>query len=84
MTLAEVIHTKVGTKGQIVLGKNLRDRYHIKSGTIVKQIPTTRGIIIQTIDKQKIMQNIASLAKEVGKHWPKNLDCAELIRRERK
>ncbi len=84
MTIQKVIHTKVGTKGQIVLGRNLRERYHIKSGTIVKQIPTKQGIIIQTIDKEKIMQDIASIAKEVGKHWPKDLDCAELIRRERK
>ncbi len=35
-------------------------------------------------EKKKILSDIASLAKEVGKHWPKDLDCAELISRERK
>jgi len=35
-------------------------------------------------ERQKILNNIATIAKEVGKYWPKHLDCAELIRRERK
>jgi len=32
----------------------------------------------------QVLRLVATIAKEVGKYWPKHLDCAELIRRERK
>lgn len=37
-----------------------------------------------TIDKKKMMEKIDDLARAIGKGWPKNLDCVELIRKERK
>ncbi|MDP3639933.1 MAG: hypothetical protein Q8R53_01895 [Nanoarchaeota archaeon] len=81
MTHQEVILTRIGTKGQIVIGQKLRERYHLAAGMIVKQMPTTQGIVIQAFDKKRVMQKIDALSHAVGKKWPKHLDCVAVIER---
>ncbi len=41
------MEVKVGSKGQIVIPKELREKYGIKENTLVRIIPTEEGILIK-------------------------------------
>lgn len=84
MTTDEVILTKVGAKGQIVIGQKLRERYHLHAGMVVRQLSSPKGILIQSLDKKKLLDGIDALAQSIGKKWPKGLDSVEAIRQDRR
>lgn len=84
MTTDEVILTKVGAKGQIVIGQKLRERYHLRTGMVVRQVSSPKGILLQAFDKKKLLDGIDVLAQNIGKKWPKSLDSVEAIRQDRR
>ncbi len=47
----EVFEAKISSKGQMVIPKELRDRYNMGKGSRVRMIASDEGIIIKAIPK---------------------------------
>ena len=82
--MTQNIVSKVGPKGQIVLKKRLRDKIGLKEGTVVEEELMSEGILIRPLNANKLLKSMDELARRVSKRWPKTLDSAEAVRRERK
>jgi AbrB family looped-hinge helix DNA binding protein len=74
---------KVGSKGQIVLRKKLREALGIREGSIVKVSLENKKIIIEPIEWDKELNEINEIANEVSKYWPKGLSAVEAMREDR-
>lgn len=75
---------KLGPKGQILLKKELREKFGLKPGCYIETIVSTKGILIKPIDTQKEFLDIHEIRKAITKHWPKDLDSVEAVREQRK
>ncbi len=76
--------SKIGPKGQIVLKKRLRDKIGLKEGMLIEEKLIAEGILIKPIEAEAMLEDIEEIAKKVSKKWPKDLDSAEAVRRERR
>lgn len=81
MTLTH--RSKVGAKGQVVISKQLREKYGIKEGGIVEQIPTSRGLLLAPVSGEALLEELEALAKEIGKAWPRGKSAVEAVREDR-
>ena len=74
---------KVGSKGQIVLRKKLREALGIREGSVIKVSLEDKKIIIEPIEWDKELSEINEIANEVAKYWPKGLSAVEAVREDR-
>lgn len=72
--------SKVGPKGQVVIPKELRQKYGIAPGSEVEQIDTGNGVLIRHAE---LIAEWQGLAIKIGKKWPKTLSSVEAIRKDR-
>ncbi|MBI2676192.1 MAG: AbrB/MazE/SpoVT family DNA-binding domain-containing protein [Candidatus Aenigmarchaeota archaeon] len=82
--MTQNIVSKIGPKGQIVLKKKLRDKAGLKEGMLVEEELMEEGILIRPMDAGRLMKGMEELAKKVSRKWPKDLDSAGAVRRERR
>ena len=75
--------TKVGPKGQVVVVKELREKYDIKVGGLVEQIATERGVLLVSVSVDNLLKELDSVAEEVGRSWPKGVSAVEVVRKDR-
>jgi len=75
--------TKVGPKGQVVVVKELREKYDIKVGGLVEQIATERGVLLVPVSVDNLLKELDSVAEEVGRSWPKGVSAVEVVRKDR-
>ena len=81
MTVGEKSYpSKVGPKGQVVIPKELRNRYGIRPGLEVEQFDTGKGILIKPAE---LAEDWKRLATRIGKKWPKQVSSVEAIREDR-
>lgn len=81
--MTEKYRTKVGPKGQVVVVKELREKYGISEGGIVEQIPTDRGVLLVPVSVDELLRELEAVAEEVGKSWPKGVSAVEAVREDR-
>ncbi|MEM2882672.1 MAG: AbrB/MazE/SpoVT family DNA-binding domain-containing protein [Candidatus Bathyarchaeia archaeon] len=74
---------RVGPKGQVVIEKGLRERYGIKEGGLVEQIPTEGGILLVPVSVEGLLEELEEVAERVGRVWPKGVSSVEAIREDR-
>ena len=72
-----------GPKGQVVILKELRDKYGIREGRLVEQVPTSKGLLLVPIPPEQLMKELDSVAKAIGSAWPKGKSAVEAVREER-
>jgi len=75
--------SRVGPKGQVVILKELREKYGIREGRLVEQVPTARGLLLIPVPAEQLMKELDSVAKDIGGAWPKGKSAAEVVREER-
>ncbi|OFX15151.1 hypothetical protein A3K71_02880 [archaeon RBG_16_50_20] len=75
--------SRVGPKGQVVILKELRDKYGIREGRLVEQVPTSRGLLLVPVPAEQLMKELDSVAKAIGSAWPKGKSAVEAVREER-
>lgn len=75
---------KLGPKGQILLKKELREKYGLKPGCYIETIGSTKGILIKPVDINKELLDVQNIRKNISKHWPKHIDSVEAVREQRK
>ena len=75
--------SRVGPKGQVVILKALRERFGIKEGKLVEQVPTSKGLLLVPVAAEQLLKDLDSVARDVGSAWPKGKSAAEAIREER-
>ena len=73
----------MGPKGQVVILKDLRERFGIKEGKLVEQVPTSRGLLLVPVAAEQLLKDLDSVARDIGSAWPKGKSAAEAIREER-
>jgi len=74
---------KIGTKGQIVIPKKIREALNLKAGDMVKQRVVNKKILITPVKKEEILREVKVLSKKISKKWPKGLTATEMIKKER-
>jgi AbrB family looped-hinge helix DNA binding protein len=76
--------TKLGPKGQIVLRKEIRRAIGIKPGSMVRE--TVRGdeVIIRPVGEEEILGRVRTIAKKIGKTWPKGMTSTEIVKEQRR
>ena len=75
--------SKVGPKGQVVVVKELREKYGIKEGGLVEQISTEKGVLLIPLSADDLLKELDEVAEDIGKTWPKEVSAAEAIREDR-
>lgn len=75
--------SKVGSKGQVVVVKELREKHGIKEGGIVEQISTDKGVLLVPVSVNGLLEELNAVAEEVGKAWPKGVSAVEAVREDR-
>jgi AbrB family looped-hinge helix DNA binding protein len=75
--------SRVGPKGQVVILKDLRERFGIKEGKLVEQVPTSKGLLLVPVAAEQLLKELDSVARDIGSAWPKGKSAAEAIREER-
>jgi len=78
----EVI-TRLGSKSQIVLRKDIREALGLKPGSIVKIKKLDNRAEIKPVTKEEMITEVERIAKMIGKKWPKGKTSVDLIRQER-
>jgi AbrB family looped-hinge helix DNA binding protein len=73
-------YSKVGSKGQIVISKRIREKYAIQPGKQVEQIETLAGVLIKPAS---LLEDWKRLSERVGKKWPKKVPSVDAVREER-
>jgi len=76
--------SRIGPKGQVVLRKPLRDSLGLKIGMMVEEQLVPEGILIRSVDARRLLRNVDTLARKVSQKWPKGVDAATAVRKERK
>jgi AbrB family looped-hinge helix DNA binding protein len=75
--------SRVGPKGQVVILKDFRERFGIKEGKLVEQVPTSKGLLLVPVAAEQLLKELDSVARDIGSAWPKGKSAAEAIREER-
>lgn len=73
---------KVGSRGQITLKKELREQFDIEPGSLVEEIPASKGILIKP--KENVLEEWKKLSERVSKNWPKGKTAVDITREERR
>jgi bifunctional DNA-binding transcriptional regulator/antitoxin component of YhaV-PrlF toxin-antitoxin module len=81
--MTERHRSRVGPKGQVVILKELRDRFGIRRGRLVEQVPTSKGLLLVPVPTEQLMKELDSTAHLIGSAWPKGRSAAEAIREDR-
>jgi AbrB family looped-hinge helix DNA binding protein len=81
--MTEKYRTKVGSKGQVVVAKELREKYGIKEGGLVEQISTEKGVLLIPLPAEYLLKELDDVAEAIGKAWPKKVSAVEAIREDR-
>lgn len=81
--MTEKYRTKVGSKGQVVVAKELREKYGIKEGGLVEQISTEKGVLLIPLPAEDLLKELDDVAEVIGKAWPKKVSAVEAIREDR-
>jgi len=81
--MTERYRSKVGPKGQVVVVKELREKYGIKEGGIVEQFSADKGVLIVPVSVNGLLEELDAVAGEVGKTWPKGVSAVEAVREDR-
>lgn len=66
-----------------MIEKGLRERYGIKEGGLVEQIPTEGGILLVPVSVEGLLGELEEVAERVGRVWPKGVSSVEAIREDR-
>ena len=74
---------KLGLKGQIVIKKELREKFGIKPGTYVETIVGREGILIRPVRVKEELESVSKLREKITKLWPKGLDSVNAVREHR-
>jgi AbrB family looped-hinge helix DNA binding protein len=75
---------RVGPKGQVVIKKELRKALGLEPGTLVRQKIVDKKILLEVVRKEEKLERIRTIAKKIGKLWPKGVTAVEAVRRERR
>jgi AbrB family looped-hinge helix DNA binding protein len=75
--------SKVGPKGQVVVVKELREKYGIKEGGVVEQVSTERGVLLVPVSASGLLKELDAVAERVGKAWPKGVSAVEAVGEDR-
>jgi AbrB family looped-hinge helix DNA binding protein len=75
--------SRVGPKGQVVILKDFRERFGIKEGKLVEQVPTSKGLLLIPVAAEQLLKDLDHVARDIGSAWPKGKSAAEAIREER-
>jgi len=81
--MTERYRSKVGPKGQVVVVKELREKYGIKEGGIVEQISTDKGVLLIPVSVDGLLEELDAVSKEVGRTWPKGVSAVEAVKEDR-
>ena len=73
----------MGPKGQVVILKELRDKYGIREGRLVEQVPTSRGLLLIPVPAEQLMKELDSVGRGIGSAWRKGRSAVEAVREER-
>ena len=67
----------------MVILKDLRERFGIKEGKLVEQVPTSKGLLLVPVAAEQLLKDLDAVARDIGSAWPKGKSAAEAIREER-
>jgi AbrB family looped-hinge helix DNA binding protein len=81
--MTERHRSKVGPKGQVVILKELRDKFGIREGKLIEQVPTPKGVLLVPVATGQLMKDLDSAAQVIGSAWPRGTSAAEAIRQDR-
>jgi AbrB family looped-hinge helix DNA binding protein len=81
--MTERHRSKVGPKGQVVVVKELREKYGIKEGGVVEQVSTERGVLLVPVSGGGLLKELDAVAEKVGKAWPKGVSAVEAVGEDR-
>lgn len=81
--MTEKYRSRVGSKGQVVVAKRLREKHGIREGALVEQVSTDRGVLLVPISVGDLLEELDAVAEEVGRTWPKGVSAVEAVRRDR-
>jgi len=81
--MTERHRSKVGRKGQVVVAKELREKYGIKEGSLVEQISTDRGVLVVPVSVDDLLEELDAAAADIGEAWPKDVSAVEAVRQDR-
>ncbi|MCK4478514.1 AbrB/MazE/SpoVT family DNA-binding domain-containing protein [Candidatus Bathyarchaeota archaeon] len=81
--MTERYRSKVGPKGQVVVVKELREKYGIKEGGIVEQISTDKGVLLIPVSVDGLLEELDAVSEEVGRTWPKGVSAVEAVKEDR-
>lgn len=76
--------TRLGTKGQIVLKKDVRKTLHIKPGSLIRVFTTGDEGKFRPVSKEDMIAEVERIAKIAGKRWPKGKTSVDLVREQRR
>ena len=75
---------RMGPKGQILIKKEYREKIGLKPGNYAETILERCGILILPINTKKELQSIHEIRHRISKKWPKNVDCVDAVREQRR
>jgi len=75
--------TRLGSKSQIVLRKDIREALGLRPGSLVKLRKSDQHLELRAVKKEEMIREVENIAKMIGKKWPKGKTSVDLIREER-
>jgi len=81
--MTELFRTRVGSKGQVVIAKELREKYGIKPGAIVQQLPADRGVLLAPVSSEALLKELDEVAESIGRKWPSGVSAVKAIKEDR-
>jgi len=81
--MTERHRSRVGSKGQVVVVKELREKYGIKEGGVVEQVSTERGVLLVPVSADGLLKELDAVAERVGKAWPRGVSAVDAVREDR-
>ena len=81
--MTERHRSRVGPKGQVVVVKELREKYGIKEGGVVEQVSTERGVLLVPVSAGGLLKELDAVAERVGKVWPRGVSAVEAVDEDR-
>ena len=75
---------RIGTKGQVIIRKDIRDQLGLEGGTMVEEEVVGSGVLIKPVQGKQILREMEELSQRISKKWPKGLTAVEAVRRERR
>jgi len=75
--------SKIGSKGQVVILKEIREKLGLKEGNLVEQIPTDKGVLIVPVSADDLLRELDAVAEKIGEAWPRGISAVEAVREDR-